>query len=231
MKKIKKNRIQKVLILLFILTLILVPKAYAIDNKNLLLPDLTGKIDLGKGDFRLYGDNQNYFDYNIYTGIYTVNGVVNIGYNNQFYKDFYLKQFTYSFYYVSGTFTGDNFNFNYFNLLGDASSGIQDVSYSNKSVVRPNLKNIYFVFTDRTFENYKFKLQLEKGDIATSYEPPLVSLSLYQIVYNFYYDTLFGGSEIDVPVNILQILTVSTMFMIAFIPIFILGKLISKLWN
>lgn len=215
------------------------------ENRNILMPDLTDKEYLDDGEYRLYGDNINYFNYNFITGIYTLNGELNILAYISFYKDIYFYEFVYSFYYESGTYIGNNFNLNYWNTSNVGTSGILNVKYDNKSVVGTDLKTIYFIFTDRTFDNYKFKLQLEKGSITIPYQVPtkgpyseidLSTLGLTTEQIDYYYQQYLDNKDnppherFEVNVNDLTItdLVILMSFSFGYVIVFLVIRKVVK---
>lgn len=55
--------------------------------------------------------------------------------------------------------------------------------------------------------------------------------TLYDYIYSFYSDTFYASSSLETPDNILQIMTVSTMFLIALVPVFLVAGVVKKLWS
>ena len=55
--------------------------------------------------------------------------------------------------------------------------------------------------------------------------------TLYDVIYNFYMDTVFNSENLETPDNILQIMTVSTVFLIALIPVALVAGAVKKLWS
>ena len=141
-------------------------------DNNLAMPDLEGKEYLGDGVYRLYDDRGITLDYNVYRGEYIVNGTTT--------SEIYYVIMTYtndeplyaSAYYISGEFTGADDIFIHTNPYHVNNS--ISFRYTNKSTpfIVP-MSDFRVLFRENTvFDNYKFKLQLEKDDTATPYTVP-----------------------------------------------------------
>lgn len=145
-----------------------------ITGKNLAMPNLMGKTYLGDGWYLIWGNEIDFIKYNTLTGVYWYNGNINIVETDDQYNLInILGDFRYSAYYISGTFEGSQYNLNYFNFNNVDVLGIRDFKYDNKSILREDgILRPYFNVRGKTFNNYKYKTQIEKGDTATSYEAP-----------------------------------------------------------
>ncbi len=151
------------------------------ENRNHAMPDLTGKEFLVYGVYRVYNANGVTIDYNVYNGSFIVNGQASSTVLSGFYEQSFIKDFsnilgysTLSFIYESGT--------------GAIGFRLRDVNQQNGLFIPPNTstnatdiynfeiesENFLRVITsiDRVFDNFTFKLQLEKGIIATPYQVP-----------------------------------------------------------
>lgn len=145
--------------------------------RNLAVPDLNGKTHLGNGVYRLYNVSNITLDYNVFNGVYTLNGtptsnVITFG------EIFNIAPMngTFSFLKVAGT---SNLGSIYWN--GEASnqtllSGIRNgVDVNNDVVITSNFAFITFSdYSQTTYDNYTFKMQLEKGSQATDYQVPYI---------------------------------------------------------
>ena len=157
---------------------------------NLAMPNLTGKEYLGNGVYRLYNDNGITIDYDIYNGYVILNGTTPTG-TTEINLDLYRNVVpngsivSFGYYYVSGTFEHDTPYATLFvnspNLPADM--GLKNgLNYTIKAV-RENyeynyngnklIPRIYLgVGGTITFNNFTFRVQLEKGDTATPYTVP-----------------------------------------------------------
>ena len=182
-KKVLKN---KLFYLLLILGVFVIPifsfnlqaqedEIIDYSNKNLAVPDLAGKEYLGDGVYRLYDDNGITIDYNVNNGIYTMNGIGNtvrlILFNIE--KN---TEYTLSYIYVTGTLTGGN-------IIFEGQDPQMQVITVKESNYNENIENTFNTNEQtridlvigssiRTFNNFQYKVQLEKGDTATPYTVP-----------------------------------------------------------
>lgn len=150
------------------------------NNKNLLFPDLEGRQEISVGLYRLYNANGITLDYQIYSGKYLMNGTAT---NNGIIDLMSLQpynnlEYTSTIYIIDGSYVGS--------LWFKISQGRDNVSYmqnqlynydglDKKSITAtlPNyIKPMILYNTDYTYYNLQFKIQLEKGDISTSYVVP-----------------------------------------------------------
>jgi hypothetical protein len=144
---------------------------------NLAMPDLSTATDLGGENYRLYDDRGITIDYNINSGIWTINGTTT-GQSGSFIhlNAFFIEpntQYSISYYAVSGTLTGGAL------VINITSPTINVILQDEENIDKQNT----FTTTSqtllrisaqvgRTFNNYQFKLKLEKGDTATPYTVP-----------------------------------------------------------
>lgn len=157
--------------------------AYTRPSKNLAMPDLENKEYLGDGVYRLSELNGITVDYNVYTGEYEVNGTLNnIGtFSNNIFKPTLLSgELTVKLIYISGEKSTSDYNMA---LSLQYPPSIAPTFYYllngvTNTYVNQNRATLY---SDEigSFTNYKFKLQLEKGDTATDYEVP--GIPIYKI--------------------------------------------------
>ena len=84
---------------------------YGAPNKNLAMPDLTGKPEISRGLYRLYNANGITIDYNIYNGTITINGTptIRVDYDFTSILETLSPPNIYSYYYVGGTAPLRNF--------------------------------------------------------------------------------------------------------------------------
>ncbi len=169
-------------------------------NKNLASPNLQGKEYLGDGVYRLYDANGVTTDYNVNSGIWTINGsftgskifsiarnVVEIG-----------STYRATFYKISGTGYA---SYRPAVILGSSAEEGNYISYNMDSrVVVATGTNIRFLLGgDGSYDNLTFKLQLEKGDTATPYTVPLQAYIWHekQLSYNDGYQEGYTDGEFD----------------------------------
>jgi len=85
--------------------------------------------------------------------------------------------------------------------------------------------NSYPGYVDLTTVNIEITVKAE------IYVQASRSDTLYDYIYGFYSDTFYASSSLETPDNILQIMTVSTMFLIALVPVFLVAGVVKKLWS
>src|SRR5690554_3464057 len=165
-------------------------KAQVIEYTNLASPDLEGKEYLGNGVYRLYNGNGVTLDYNIYNGVFTINGTTTARLNYILFNIEQNTEYILSYFAVSGTLTGTNFRFWLYSpeaTLFRLDNENIDKQYTFTTTTQNQLR--VDTPSGRTFNNYQFKLQLEKGDTATSYEVPIGALEQHsQFQYERGYD-------------------------------------------
>lgn len=147
------------------------------NNKNVVLPDLTNDIEIINGLYRIYDSNGITIDYNVYNGIYTINGTVITSPVIYFTNEPIIQPLeivSMSMFYVSGSTSG---NFNW--LLGDIGNfAIKNYTVKRENVFTTenstnNTRRLRIYLTNGTiFDNYQIKLQLEKGSQVTNYVVP-----------------------------------------------------------
>jgi len=152
---------------------------------NLAVPDLEGKEYLGDGIYRLYDNDGITVDYNIYNGVFEWNGTATRNLSFPLANNNTLGELTAQLIYVDGDFirvggvgwlfaNTDDLGRIYFNGVG---------GYIKTSVKDGISDDLFFTMNSGTsYNNFKFKLQLEKGDTAT----PL---------------NMFGGKSYDEMIN------------------------------
>ncbi len=184
---------KKVIIILLFIFSIIIPfrtdffavKIYASENenidysfKNLAVPDLEGKEYLYNGVYRLSDINGVAIDYNVYSGIISINGAKTSNFTYLFTDYIPIGEYTLSYHYVDGSMVATSFyigNSGAWNI--DVINGTNNYTvYKTRTNTQSVQTRLYFAFGDTTsFDNYQFKLQLEKGDTATPYTAPLES--------------------------------------------------------
>lgn len=158
---------------------------------NLAMPDLTDKEYLGNGVYRYRTQDGITMDYDVYNGHVILNGTITPGivilelglYRNVVPNDSIVS---FSYYYISGTFENDtSYNHLFVNSVNtpDAINLKEGLNYTTNFIK----ENYEFNFSDNitlpriflgaqggtiTFNNFTFKIQLEKGDTATPYTLP-----------------------------------------------------------
>ncbi|HHX69846.1 MAG TPA: hypothetical protein GX708_17595, partial [Gallicola sp.] len=143
---------------------------------NFAMPDLSSATDLGDGTYRIYDDNGITIDYNVNNGIWNINGTPDNNFFINLANNITLGQLTAQMIVISGsaTTTSDSWRFtsndtNEGRIYLDGSHG----GYIKTYVKINNIDNLRFNIREgSSFNNYQFKLQLEKGDTATPYTVP-----------------------------------------------------------
>jgi len=141
---------------------------------NLGGPDLTGAEDLGDGEYRLYNNNDITIDYNVYNGEYNVNGSPSSTFAFDLIDILPDTEYTVSYIGISGVLSGGGFRVYitspYTTVILQQTN--ENINKQNTfTTTTQNLLRFEFV-SGRIFNDYKFKLQLEKGDTATPYTLP-----------------------------------------------------------
>lgn len=149
-------------------------------NNNLALPDLNGKTEITHDVIRLYDSNGITIDYNINNGNYILNGTSNDSmflYLTQLPIIQSLQNITRSIYYVSGT-QNTTTSFAWSMEMTDISKNEIFINSNNINQNATTSANIdghrlrFYVFGNRTFNDYTFKLQLSKGSYVLPYVVP-----------------------------------------------------------
>lgn len=153
------------------------------NNKNLALPDLEGKQEISAGFYRIYDDRGITVDYNVNNGEYEINGtIINLPFSipitNYIYSE---SQYTLSYFGLSG-YKNVGSQLSLYNQKGLPNNSpliilpdiSRDIIYNvgNYTSYGNNRRLNLYLFSGNTFNNYRFKIQLEKGQTATSYVVP-----------------------------------------------------------
>ena len=142
---------------------------------NLAMPDLSTATDLGNGIYKLTTITGVDIHYNVYNGVFTFNGVST---RNSFQSFLSFEPLngihSLSVYYVSGE-VSKKFRFYFI----EPSFGYTTLSMGqdtfDKGLMFSGQTNLIFnpdTNEQIIFDNFQFKLQLEKGDTATPYTVP-----------------------------------------------------------
>lgn len=140
-------------------------------NKNLALPDLTGKEYLGNGEYSIH----SYLTYNIYSGVYTLNkndgfsGFIDIRSIDNTLGDITLQGWVINGVEQSKLDIFVRIPNNPYVVIGYGVS----YHYVSKTLTTESVFSIYLDESD-TFNNFQFKVQIEKGTIATPYQVPYI---------------------------------------------------------
>lgn len=145
------------------------------ENRNTAMPDLTGKTEISAGVYRLYDVNGITIDYEINNGIYNFNGTVMYGDNIYIFSNIEQSiEYTISYIAVSGSLTGGSMAlgilYPYYRAIRQETNTNLDMKDTFITTTQDIF--VYYSAAGRTFDNYKFKLQLEKGDTVTPYQVP-----------------------------------------------------------
>lgn len=163
-----------------------------VPNKNLAMPNLSTATYIGGGTYRLYDSNGIIIDYNENNGYHMINGVATsniviyyideITMNIEYGSTYYVK-----YHYVSGSAKSSLGN----NILGSMNyrtettpsairlSNVNGATFTvdnepnNQRGIRADIK------AGDIFDNLTFRVQVEKGDKATTYVVPKL-ISLYK---------------------------------------------------
>ncbi len=136
---------------------------------NHAMPDLTGKEHLGDGWYELNSKTK----YNALTGYFTINGSGSIPRFPFIFQEL-GGIYTISYEYISGDLSGDRIGVRDY---GNNEYMLPIYTYNHKE----KLTNIYsntgidigfFANNGSVYDNLTFKLQIEKGSIATPYQVP-----------------------------------------------------------
>lgn len=152
-------------------------------NRNQAMPDLTGKPDLGGGWYRYNTEGGIIKDFNVLTGHVRLNGTntstqVNLNLFSNVLPNDTVVSFTYE--YVSGTVdVGTDYIALFPNYTNNpASMSLKVGTYYPLKGLRENYLSAYNAASPRiylgtgqtTFNDFTFKIQLEKGDTVTPYQ-------------------------------------------------------------
>lgn len=147
------------------------------ENRNMAMPDLTGATHLGNGVYRLFVQFGITVDYDTLSGIWTINGTTNS--NLWILQKAFGENITHnvSYYYVSGSMT-NAMAIGFYDVNTSGVGGFISAhtdSYTQNKNVESNPTTVQLLvipINSSTFNNFKFKLQLEKGSTATPYQVP-----------------------------------------------------------
>lgn len=147
------------------------------NNKNIALPNIEGKTELTIGVYRVIEQSGITVDYDIFSGIWTINGTAstNVWILQKAFEE--NEIYNVSYYYVSGTMTNSmaiGFYDIYTSGVGGFISSGTDNYTQNKNVKSEQnaIQLLIIPIGSSNYNNYKFKIQLEKGSISTSYTVP-----------------------------------------------------------
>ena len=151
------------------------------NNKNEALPDLTNKIEMTDGLYRLHTFSSGVtLDYNVYNGDYIMNGTST---QQDAFSITVLQSGTYtlSFNYVSGSMSGSVSEIGLVVAMPPPDIGATYL-YVNKFTNTAESKtythdglfylNIILWSPNEVYNNYTFKIQIEKGSLTTPYVVP-----------------------------------------------------------
>lgn len=155
------------------ISLVSKPTQIVSKSNNLANPDIENKEYLGDGVYRLYQYRGLTIDYDVFSGVFNYNGTTTDSISAILFNVEQNTEYTISYYPIYVGTTPGSF------ILDVYSPFLRVLNQSNKD---EDLINTFTTTTQatvntslsagRTYNNYKFKLQLEKGDTATPYYPP-----------------------------------------------------------
>ena len=180
---------------------------YYAAGKNLAGPDLTGKEYLGDGVYRFYDNIGVTVDYNVFDGVWTYNGTATGNAFFDFTEYFVHKQMAYTYHYVSGSVSNpESQNFNYYTQDGVDTLGIRLSRYDvqTSSITRYDIRNLYLrIQKNQVYNNHKFKLQIEEGTMATTYEPYIMPKKIVNLSDLIADDIIPAGLENNTYLNMI----------------------------
>lgn len=172
--------IKKIILILLPITALFIigitNNSYAIEysTKNLVKPDLTGKIELSQSTYRLYNNNGITIDYNLTNGYFIINGITTTSALGQIFEIPILQnnvEYTISKIDVTGTKT------NLLNIYIQTPLQLILLDAQNYNTFTAGNNNTGIILSDvgigNVFNNYTFTLQLEEGNIATPHAVPI----------------------------------------------------------
>lgn len=154
------------------------PKAHAIENDviNLASPDLTDKQYLDNAIYRLHNYNGITIDYNTINGHWIFNGSTTAPVGIQLLNLETNTQYALSYIAISGTLTGGLYFFSNPPVVEVLFQINDNVDKTASFITSTQNQFRIDITTGETFNNYTFKLQIEKGLTATAYQVPLDAL-------------------------------------------------------
>lgn len=153
-------------------------------RKNLAVPDLTGKPEISEGVYRLYDANGITIDYDYWTSEFTINGtatsLVSYFLSNKSYLSIFpihsesILHLTYM-----GGYSSDNPS-SFVAVISNNWDDNNVIRLANSNSLRQHIFTTtqerylrIYINSGDVYNNYKFKLQLEKSVEATDYELPI----------------------------------------------------------
>ena len=136
---------------------------YGAPTKNLAMPNLMGKTDLGDGWYRIYTDGVAYLDYNVNTGLNTIYSASGSG----LVYSYILTQDTYTI-----TVESDNNNATFYLQANGVPFYFNQVFGGIKKIFTFNDLTTLDIMQYTMDETTSFTLQIEKGSTATDYVVP-----------------------------------------------------------
>lgn len=131
-------------------------------------PDLTGKEYLGNGVYRIYNEFGITADYDVYNGVWTLNGestattavfIVNLQPNTD---------------YTISNYIVNNSSITYRTYLDNTFITQKTLNDTDYQTFNENSNNIrIFIREDNVFDDVKVKVQIEKDSVATPYTLPM----------------------------------------------------------
>lgn len=151
---------------------------------NLAAPDLEGKQYLGNNEYRLLNESGITIDYNVYSGVISINGTSNSNINYDLQSEFSVGVLSppniYSYYYVNGSVTINKFFVITTHFYSQANrmeiNSTNYMNYNEQTLLDEIIRVQFNIRSGDTFNNLQFKLQLEIGDTATDYQVPLEAI-------------------------------------------------------
>lgn len=143
-----------------------------VNNKNVSLPDLTGKTEIIDGMYRYYNENGLTIDYNIYNGIWNFNGTTTSHVGIKLFDILPDTQYTLTYLAINGTLTGGLYFLTHPPTLAIGGQVNQNIDKIFRFNITTQTQFRIDISSGTSFLNYQFKLQIEKGSISTQYVVP-----------------------------------------------------------
>lgn len=149
------------------------------NSKNLASPDLSTATYLGNGLYRLYDLNGITLDYNVYSGVFTAQKTEITATTIQ--TSFFISNVdTTQDVFVSFILIENTNPLDYFPILQQYVGSTWQKEWSilrennGQATITTALSDFRILFDTKTYNTFKFKLQIEKGDTATPYQVPYI---------------------------------------------------------